>query len=59
MDRLPRSAREGAATGREPAGGPDEPDEYRVKLYKVACRVARDERERQLLDYEARLRERV
>jgi hypothetical protein len=25
----------------------------------VACRVARDERERQLLDYEARLRERA
>jgi hypothetical protein len=42
-----------------PVGSPDEQDEYRVKLYKVACRVARDERERQLLDYEARLRERA
>jgi len=32
-------------------------DEYRVKLYKVACREARDKRERLRLDWEARSRD--
>jgi hypothetical protein len=32
-------------------------DEYRVKLYKVACREARDKREQLRLDWETRHRE--
>jgi hypothetical protein len=58
MTPLPRPgrARAGAAGG---ASGAPEYDEYRVKLYKVACRAAQDERERQLEEYEARLRERA
>ena len=39
-----------------PAGRADE--EYRVKLYKVACRAARDQREQLRLDWESRDRER-
>ncbi len=33
-------------------------DEYRVKLYKVACRAAREQREQLRLDWEQRDRER-
>ncbi len=33
-------------------------DEYRVKLYKVACRAARERREQLRLDWEQRNRER-
>jgi hypothetical protein len=32
-------------------------DEYRVKLYKVACREARERREQLRLEWEARARE--
>lgn len=59
-----------AGPGRLDAGAPDKPggyreyggghdyDEYRVKLYKVACRAAREQREQLRLDWEARNRER-
>ncbi len=51
--------REGAAA---PALGADEYrvayDEYRVKLYKVACRAAREQREQLRLEWEQRDRER-
>jgi hypothetical protein len=33
-------------------------DEYRVKMYKVACRAAREQREQLRLDWEQRNRER-
>jgi hypothetical protein len=33
-------------------------DEYRIKLYKVACRAAREQREQLRLDWEVRSRER-
>ena len=33
-------------------------DEYRVKLYKVACRAARERREALRIDWEERNRER-
>jgi hypothetical protein len=33
-------------------------DEYRVKLYKIACRNAREQREQLRLDWEQRDRER-
>lgn len=33
-------------------------DEYRVKLYKVACRAAREQREQLRIDWEERNRER-
>ncbi len=33
-------------------------DEYRVKLYKVACRAAREQREQLRLEWEQRDRER-
>lgn len=33
-------------------------DEYRVKLYKVACRAAREQREQLRIDWEQRNRER-
>lgn len=32
-------------------------DEYRVKLYKIACREAREKREQLRLDWEARARD--
>lgn len=56
MTPAPRSGRENSGSERDPVV---EHDEYRIKLYKVACRVAQDERERQLQDYEARLRDRT
>lgn len=33
-------------------------EEYRIKLYKVACRAAREAREQLRLDWESRDRER-
>jgi hypothetical protein len=35
------------------------PHDYRIKLYKAMCQTAREERERLLREYEARLRERA
>ena len=40
-----------------PDGGARQFDEYRVKLYKVACREAREKRELLRLDWEARIRD--
>ena len=55
----PGPGRVRGGTERSGSSAPGDYDEYRVKLYKVACRAAEDERKRQLEDYEARLRERA
>ncbi len=59
-----RSARE-SGRGRDDGGaarGQDEYrvayDEYRIKLYKVACRAAREEREQLRLEWDERNRQR-
>jgi hypothetical protein len=41
-----------------PAAQPRDDEDYRIKLYKVACGAAREKREQLRLEWEARLRER-